>query len=104
MSLNKYEQRLLDYLGQNPEELRHWQARVAEVVRGGDAGDPGRSARTLERELWDYFVERSAHVGRLRELHAGGLRRVSLQNLSEHLLRLFGPPVRPREASRPEQG
>jgi hypothetical protein len=99
MSLNKYEQGLFDYLEQNPEERRHWQAKVSEAARL--PGDPGTAARGLERELWEYFAERSQHVARLRDLNAGGLRRVSLQNLSEYLLRMFGPPVRPGKPGRP---
>jgi len=95
MSLNKYEQGLFDYLDHHPEERRHWQAKVFSVA--AQMVDPGAAARELERELWDYLVERSEHVARLRELHTGGVRRVSLLNLSEYLLRMFGPPVRPRK-------
>jgi len=54
-------------------------------------------ARSLERELWEHFVERSPHVPRLRELSHGGVRRVSLLNLAEHILRLWGPPPKPRK-------
>jgi hypothetical protein len=91
MSLNKYEQGLFDYLDQNPEERRHWQAKASSAAI--QPGEPGVAARDLERELWAYFAERSEHVGSLRQLHDGGIRRVSMQNLSEYLIRLFGPPV-----------
>jgi hypothetical protein len=99
MSLNKYEQGLFDYLEGNPDEHRHWQSKVREASR--HVGEPGAAARALERELWEYFTERSQHVARLRELNSGGLRRVSLQNLSEYLLRVFGPPVRPAKPPQP---
>lgn len=99
MSLNKYEQGLFDYLESNPDERRHWQAKVLAV--SGRRDEPGVAARALERELWDYFAERSQHVARLGELNSGGVRRVSLQNLSDHLLRIFGPPVRPTKPTQP---
>ena len=95
MSLNRYEQTLFAYWERQPDELRHWQAKVADLSRG--AGQPGEAARTLERELWEHLVERGEHVPALRELGAGGLRRVSLLNLAEHIIRLWGPPPKPRK-------
>jgi hypothetical protein len=92
MSLNKYEQRLFDYLERNPEERRHWQSKVQALAL--QLIDAGTASRALERELWEYFVERSEHVPQLRELNTGGLRRVSLLNLSEHLMRMFAPVTR----------
>lgn len=96
MSLNHYEQTLFSYWESQPDERRHWQAKVVEMTRS--AGQPGEAARILERELWDHFVERSPHVLRLRELSPGGLRRVSLLNLAEHVIRLWGPPPKPRKS------
>ena len=96
MSLNRYEQTLFHYWESQPDERRHWQAKVAEMTRG--SGAPGEVARTLERELWEYFLERSPHVPRLRELNAGGLPRVSLLNLAEHVIRLWGPPPKPKKS------
>ena len=90
MSLNHYEGALFSYWEKHPDERRHWQAKVADAARIA-ASQPGEAARTLERELWDHFVERSPHVPALRELSAGGLRRVSLLNLAEHIIRLWGP-------------
>jgi len=90
MSLNRYEEALFSYWEKSPDERRHWQGKVTDAARS--AGQPGESARTLERELWDHFVERSPHVPALRELGVGGLRRVSLLNLAEHIIRLWGPP------------
>ena len=99
MSLNRYEQTLFSYWEKQPDERRHWQAKVGEVARS--LSRPGEAARSLERELWDHFTERSAHVPALRELSAGGLRRVSLLNLAELILRLWGPP--PKPAKPPER-
>ena len=94
MSLNRYEQSLFDYWERAPEEKRHWQSKTMDAVKGRPV--PGEAARSLERELWDYFTERSPHVPALRELNSGGLRRVSLQNLAELMLRLWGPLPKPR--------
>jgi len=96
MSLNRYEQTLFSYWESNPDERRHWHSKVVEMTRV--SAQPGEVARTLERELWDHFVERSPHVPRLRELSHGGLRRVSLLNLAEHIIRLWGPPPKPRKS------
>ena len=95
MSLNRYEQAVFSYLEGQPDERRHWQAKITDAARA--SGAPGELPRALERELWDYFVERSQHVAGLRELNVGGLRRVSFLNLAEHLLRLWGPLPKPKK-------
>src|SRR5258708_27512484 len=97
MSLNRYEQALFDYWEKHPDERRHWQTKVVDAAR--IAGAPGEGARALERELWEHFTERSPHVAALRELSAGGLRRVSLLNLAEHLIPLSGPSPEPNNPS-----
>jgi hypothetical protein len=93
MSLNRYEQALFDYVEKNPEESRHWRAKVAIVPA---SAEPGSVARQLERELWDYFAERCTQVPALRDLQSGGVRRVSMLNLAEYLLRLWGPLPKPK--------
>jgi hypothetical protein len=95
MSLNRYEQAIFDYWDRAPDERRHWQGRVTELTRG--VAVPVELARGLERELWDYLGERSAHVPTLRALRLEELGRVSLLNLAEHVIRLWGPPVKPRK-------
>ena len=60
------------------------------------------AARPLERELWDYFIERREHVPQLRDPGLQGLPRVSLLNLAEHMLRLWGPPPKPRKSIGPQ--
>lgn len=97
MSLNRYEQCLFDYWERQPDERRHWQAKA--LAAGRRAAVASEMTRGLERELWDYFVERSQHVPQLRELSQGGLRRVSLQNLAELILRLWGPLPKPKPPS-----
>jgi hypothetical protein len=99
MSLNRYEQALFDYWERHPDERRHWHTKVSGATR--TAGAPGEVARSLERELWEHFVERSPHVPSLRELGAMGLPRVSLLNLAEHLIRLWGPPPKPKRPPGP---
>lgn len=62
---------------------------------------PGEAARWLDRELWAYFEERSAHVPALRGLQAGGSPRVSFLNLAELMLRLWGPLPKPKTTPPP---
>ena len=95
MSLNKYEQTLFDYIDRHAEERRFWHGKLHEAA--GKAANLGEAARELEREMWDYYTERSQHVPALRELNPDGLRRVSLLNLTEYILRQWGPPPRPKK-------
>lgn len=101
MSLNRYEQTLFDYWERAPDERRHWQAKTMEAAK--TRLPAGEAARSLERELWDYLRERSGHVPVLRDLHSGGLRRVSLLNLAELMLRLWGPLPKPQRPASPVQ-
>lgn len=89
VSLNRSEQRLLDYVEKHPEERHFW---VQKVQARTAASDDRAAAAALESDLWSYFVERSGVVPTLIE-HAKreGLRRTSMLNLAEHLLRLWGP-------------
>jgi hypothetical protein len=96
MSLNRYEQAVFDYWERAPDERRHWQAKVTDLTKGGVSSDGGL-ARALERDLWDYLVERTPHVPTLRSLSPGGLTRVSLLNLAEFSIRLWGPVPKPRK-------
>jgi hypothetical protein len=99
MSLNRYEQAVFNYWDRQPDERRHWQSKVVELTRGVAA--PGALARELERELWAYLTERRAHVPTLRDLQIEDGARVSLLNLAEHIIRLWGPPPKPRKPSGP---
>ena len=87
---------MFNYWQTQPDELSHWKTKV-ETVAKASLG-PGEAARGLERDLWDYFVERSQHVPMFRDLNAAGtIRRVSLLNLAEYVLRLWGPPPKSRK-------
>lgn len=89
MSLNRHEQILFDYLENHPDEKRFWETQVLDVSR--------RSARVetmasdLNRMFWEYFEERSRHESPFREVAIReGLDRVSMLNLAEYLLRVWG--------------
>ncbi|HEY4247467.1 MAG TPA: hypothetical protein VGM64_11455 [Lacunisphaera sp.] len=97
MSLNRYEQIIFNYWQTQPDELQFWKTKVVAASRMVAA--PGETARDLERELWDYFAERSQHVALFKELNIDGVRRISLLNLAEYVLRLWGPPPKPRKLS-----
>lgn len=94
MSLNRHEQMIFDYWEKQPDERRHWQSKVVAAARG--SADSGEVARGLERELWAYFCERAEHVAVFREQYRAGTRRLSLLNLAEYLLRVWGPPRKPK--------
>jgi hypothetical protein len=96
MSLNRYESALFAYWEKQPDERRHWQAKIADITRG--TGQPGELARALDRELWDYLAERRQHVPAL-QAEAGELSRVSLLNLAEYIIRLWGPPPKPKKTA-----
>lgn len=98
MSLNRCEQAVFDYWERQPDERRHWQLKVADQTRDGV---PAGLARALEREMWEYLLERSPHVPSLRELRVERTQRVSLLNLAEHMIRLWGPPPKARRAPPP---
>ena len=89
VSLNRYEHALFEYLREHPEELRHWQAKVSERAARG-ALPPVELAGLLQ----DYVRERATQVEPFRSWALkDGLPRSSLLNLSEYLLRIWGPPV-----------
>jgi hypothetical protein len=101
MSLNRYEQSLFDYWERQPDERRHWQMKTVEAAKGAAA--LGDAARRLERELWDYFRERTAQVPALRDQSPSGGQRVSMLNLAELMLRLWGPVPKPKRPSPPSR-
>ncbi len=90
MSLNRAEQMVFDYVQGHPDEKRHWHDKVSAIsVR---ARDPHEAAMELEGELWRYYEERSAVASPFREVaQREGLRRISLRNLAEYLLRVWAP-------------
>jgi hypothetical protein len=94
MSLNRCEQRIFDYLKGHPEERQFWIGKVQSVCRSLD--DHAAAAR-LENDLWRYYEERSAVAAPFKEaVRMEGLRRTSMRNLAEYLVRLWTEP-RPRK-------
>ncbi len=99
MSLNRSEQMVHDYLQANPDEQRHWQGVVRATAER--ERDPHAAAAALDHDLWAYYQERAGVVSPFREEAAReGLRRISMRNLAEYLLRLWGP-ARKRPAGQP---
>jgi len=97
VSLNRFEQALYDYVKGHPEERHYWQDKVRALV--ADSADmPGAVARA-DSELWRYFVERSVVLPDLCAADRGpGLRRTSMKNLAEFLIRLWTEPKPRRPA------
>ncbi len=95
MSLNSTEQMVFDYVQSHPEERHYWMEKVRSTLRQAD--DEHLAAARLDVELWRYVEERSAVASPFREqAHRHGLRRTSMKNLAEYLLRLWTPP-RPKK-------
>jgi hypothetical protein len=91
MSLNRAEQMTYDYVQANVEEQRYWHEKVRAVAQR--ARDQHTAATELEEALWRYYEERSGVVSPFRDVALReGLRRISLRNLSEYLLRVWTPP------------
>ena len=91
MSLNRCEQRVFDYLQRQPDERRFWQEKFRSVVKA--MGDEHVAVAKIEPELWRYFEERSAVAAPFKEAaRLEGLRRTSMKNLAELLLRLWVEP------------
>ncbi len=92
MSLNRSEQYLFDYITANKDEGQHWHAKVQAYFRKNvslhDLVVP------FESELWAYYVERAQGSPKFGQgMPTKDLRRTSMKNLAEHLLRLWGPPA-----------
>jgi hypothetical protein len=95
MSLNPCEQRVFDYLQRHPEERHHWQAKLQRATKA--ATDDHVAVMHLEPELWRYYEERSAVAEPFRDAAKHeGLRRTSMKNLAELLIRLWTEP-RPKK-------
>ena len=100
MSLNRCEQRVFDYWQGHRDERQFWQDKVRGVAKS--AADDHAAAARLEGELWRYYEERSAVVAAFREaVRDEGLKRTSMKNLAELVLRLW---VEPRPKRKPPEG
>ena len=95
MSLNRFEQALYEYVKGHPDERQYWQDKVRAIL--ADSADTPRGVAKLDSELWRYFEERSAFVPSFGGTErATGLRRTSMKNLAELLVRLWTEP-KPRD-------
>ncbi len=91
MSLNRYEQRVFDYLQGHPEERQYWQEKFRRVSKL--TGDEHNAVMQLDSELWRYYQERSEMVPVFKEaVRHEGMARTSMRNLAELLLRLWTEP------------
>jgi hypothetical protein len=91
MSLNRFEQRMFDYWAGHRDERQFWQEKVRAAAT--IAPDWHVAAARLDGELWHYYVERSGVVPGFREASRHeGLRRTSMKNLAELVLRLWMDP------------
>jgi hypothetical protein len=95
MSLNRSEQMLFDYVQGQSEERQYWKNKVQAIV--GRSADVPIAVASLDSELWRYYVERSEVVPVfVAAARAYGLKRTSLKNLAEYLIRLWTEP-RPKK-------
>jgi hypothetical protein len=95
MSLNRCEQRVFDYLQRHPDERHYWQGKFQRVAKA--TADDHVAVMQLEPELWRYYEERSAVAAPFKEAaQLEGLRRTSMKNLAELLIRLWTEP-RPKK-------
>jgi hypothetical protein len=99
MSLNRSEQLLHDYIQSHPDERQYWVSKVQTIVR--DSTAPSQAVSRLDAELWRYYLERS-EVAPLfvAAAKAYGLKRTSMKNLAEYLVRLWTEPSQ-RKVSAP---
>lgn len=102
MSLNRSEQRVFDYLQGHPEERQYWIGKVQSVCRSHQ--DDFAAVARLAADLWRYYEERSAVASPFREAaRSEGLKRTSMKNLAELLVRLWVEP-RPKKPVEPAAG
>jgi hypothetical protein len=95
MSLNRSEQMLYDYVQGHKDERQHLLDKVRGIV--ARSAETPEAVSRIDAELWRYFEERSAVVPEFAAAaRAYGLRRTSMKNLSEHLVRLWTEP-KPRK-------
>lgn len=95
MSLNRTEAQLFDYLQRHPEERQFILYKVRECAK---APSNDQAANLLTDELSQYYKERCQVVGDFSSAPLlAGAAKLSLRNLSEYLLRVWGP-VRSKKA------
>jgi hypothetical protein len=102
MSLNRSEQMLFDYVQGQNEDRHYWQNKVRAIV--AESAEIPVAVTRLDSELWRYYLERSevtpVFVVAARTF---GLKRISMKNLAEHLVRLWTEP-RPKKPAPSDSG
>jgi hypothetical protein len=102
MSLNRFEQRIFDYLQGHRDERQFWQEKVRGIVKAEN--DDHAAAARLDGELWRYYVERSGVVPVFKDAaRHEGLKRTSMKNLAELVIRLWVEP-RPKKKKPTAEG
>lgn len=100
MSLNRCEQRIFDYWQSHRDERQFWQDKVRALSKA--TPDDHEAARRLDAELWRYYEERSAVAAPFKDaVRFEGLRKTSMKNLAELILRLW---TEPRPKKKPAEG
>ena len=95
MSLNRNEQMVFDYVQSHPEERQFWMEKVRGLA--SRSADEHAAATQIAEQLWGYYEERAAVASPFKEeVGREGLRRTSMRNLAEYLLRLWTEP-RPKK-------
>jgi hypothetical protein len=91
MSLNRWEQRLFDYLQSHPDERHQWQGKFQRISKR--TVDEHFAILQIEPELWRYYLERSEVTEPFKSaVHHEGAHRTSMKNLAELLMRLWTEP------------
>jgi hypothetical protein len=99
MSLNRSEQLLYDYVHGHKDERQHLENKV-QAIAASHADVPEAVAR-IDAELWRYYEERSSVAPVfVAAARAHGLKRTSMKNLAELLVRLWTEP-KPKKPARP---
>jgi hypothetical protein len=91
MSLNRSEQLLYDYVHGHKDERQHLQHKVRAITAG--SADVHSAVARIDAELWRYYEERSSVAPVfVAAARAHGLKRTSMKNLAELLVRLWTDP------------
>jgi hypothetical protein len=100
VSLNRSEQQIFEYIETNRDERQFWEYKVRDFA--SKFADLSQAASVIESELWRYYVERSGVVPEFkRTAEREGLRRMSMRNLADYLLRLWVAPRPKKNPSEP---
>jgi hypothetical protein len=102
MSLNRSEQMLYDYVQGQRDERQYWHNKVQSIV--DQSVEVSSAVARLDSELWRYYLERSEVASVfIAAARAHGLKRTSMKNLAEYLIRLWTEPRPKKPASTDER-